>query len=105
MSPMLRPKGPTGLPTRVLLFGIGAIVGGLLTTPTVNRNESLAVRLPSLTVIVIVLEPLWPVAGVILSVRLPPDPPKANPLVGTRVGLLAMAETVKAPAPLSTSLT
>ena len=52
---------------------------------TVTRNEVLAVREPSDTVIVTVLEPDCPVAGVMVTVRFVELPPKTMPEVGRSV--------------------
>ncbi len=66
-------------------------LGGL----TVNKKLVLAVREPSLTVRVIVALPVRPVAGVTVTVRLVPLPPRTMLAVGTRVGLEDPRETVK----------
>src|SRR3954466_9736890 len=64
-----------------------------LLPPTVSRKLLLAVApLPSVTVIVIVELPLCPAAGVMVTVRLAPLPPKTILLVGARVGLDDCAE-------------
>src|SRR5215470_18415459 len=54
---------------------------------TVNRKEVLALLVPSLTVMVMVAVPDWPAAGVTVTVRLAPEPPKTMLALGTRVGL------------------
>lgn len=71
-----------------------------------------AVRAPSLTVRVMVAEPDWPAAGVTVTVRLAPEPPKTMLAAGTKVVLeeapLTVSEaaavwaepTVKASAPV-----
>ena len=68
------------------------IVGGAL---TVNRKLVEASRLPSLTVIVIVVVPLWPEAGVMTTSRLAPVPPKVMLASGTNVVLEEAAARVK----------
>jgi hypothetical protein len=54
---------------------------------TVKLKVSLEVREPSLTVTVITALPLCPAAGVTVTVRLAPEPPKTTFEFGTRVGL------------------
>src|SRR5437879_9325303 len=77
------------------MFGIvRAVFDGAL---TVNRKLSLAVRLPSLTVTVLVAVPVWLRAGVTVTVRLAPEPPKTMLARGTKVGLEEAPETVRLP--------
>ena len=71
----------------------------------VNKNESLFVRLPSLTVTVIVVVPLKLVAGVIVTVRFAPDPPKAMLALGTSVVLEELPDSVRLLTLVSTSPT
>src|SRR6185437_6422701 len=59
------------------VFGAGAF--------TVNVKALFAVLVPSLTVTVIVAVPDLPDAGVTVTVRLAPEPPKTMFAVGTRV--------------------
>jgi len=73
--------------------GVGLKSSGLTfgNATTVTTNEVLAVRdgFPeSLTVIVTVAVPLWPVAGLMITFLLPEfcAPPKIIPLTGTNVG-------------------
>src|SRR3954462_10163466 len=54
---------------------------------TVKRKLLVAVRAPSLTITLIVLVPVCPTAGVSVTVRLLPLPPKAMFAFGTRTGL------------------
>src|SRR5437867_8178397 len=63
------------------------IVGGVFAAVTVSTNVSLALFTPSLTVTVVVAVPVCPAAGVTVTVRFDPDPPKTMLLVGTSVGL------------------
>ncbi len=72
---------------------------------TVTTKLSLALKAPSLTVTVIVLVPVCPAAGVTLTVRLAPLPPKTIPLSGTSAGLLEVPLTVKLPTAVSMSPT
>src|SRR5881398_3647312 len=83
---------------------MGAISGGRLAAPTTRRNESLALFVPSLTVTVIVAMPVNPTPGVMVTVRLAPDPPKTMLLVGTSVGLDEPLLSVRLAAAVSTSL-
>src|SRR6266566_4240848 len=74
------------------------IVGAVLAVAlTVNTKLSLAVRLPSLTVTVMVAVPVWLRAGVTVTVRLAPEPPKTMLPAGTKVGLEEAPETVRLP--------
>jgi hypothetical protein len=57
----------------------------------------------SLTKIVMLTIPLWPVAGVIVTVRSDPDPSKVIPPVGTMVVLLEVADTMSSAAGVSAS--
>jgi len=63
------------------------MVGGVLGAGacTVTLKLLLAVRLPSLTVMVINAVPVWPAAGVTVTVRFAPLPPRTMFAVGTRV--------------------
>ena len=65
---------------------------------TVRTKVSLVLNEPSLTVTVIVAVPLWPLAGVTVTVRLAPLPPKTMLAFGTRVVLLLLPLTFKEPA-------
>jgi hypothetical protein len=51
---------------------------------TLKTKDVEALFTPSLTVIVIVEVPVWPVAGVTVMVRLPPVPPNTILLNGTK---------------------
>ena len=79
------------------------IVGGALTAVTVNVKFVEASSVPSSTVMVMVLVPLWPAAGVMVTVLLAPLPPKEIPAGGTRVVLLELPVTVRLPAAVSAS--
>src|SRR6266571_4966942 len=82
------------------------IVGAVLAVAlTVNTKLSLAVRLPSLTVTVMVAVPVWLRAGVTLMVRLAPEPPKTMFAAGTKVGLEDAPETIRLPAAVCESPT
>src|SRR2546423_8343946 len=60
---------------------------GGVAVPTVAAKVIEAVALPSLTVIVMFAEPVWPAAGVIVTVRLLPPPPNTIPATGITEGL------------------
>src|SRR3989442_11758810 len=81
---------------------VGAVFAGAL---TVNTKLSLAVRLPSLTVTVIVAVPVWLRAGLTVTVRLAPEPPKTMLAAGTKVGLEEAPETTRLPAAVCASPT
>src|SRR5438477_310692 len=72
---------------------------------TVNTNVSLAVNVPSRTVTPIVGGPVWLAAGLTVTVRLPPEPPKTMFPFGTRAGLDELPLNVKLPAAVSPSPT
>src|SRR5436853_4755479 len=64
------------------------ITGGELADDrTVRRNVVLVVSEPSLTPIVTLAVPNWSAAGVMVTVRLDPLPPKIKLLSGKSVGL------------------
>src|SRR5262245_55693042 len=81
------------------------IVGASFTVLTVNTNVSLAVNAPSLTVTVIVAVPNWFVAGVTVTFRLAPLPPKTMFPLGTSVGLDELPLAVRLAAAVSASPT
>ena len=82
---------------------VGAVLVGVALT--VSVKVSLAVRVPSLTVTVIVADPDWLAAGVTFTVRLVPLPPKTIAELGTSVVLDEEPETTRLPAAVSASLT
>src|SRR6185369_13576971 len=65
----------------------------------------LAVFVPSLTETVMGATPVWPLAGVTVTVRLLPEPPKLMFPFGTRAELAELAERVRFPAGVSRSST
>src|ERR1051325_2775881 len=79
------------------------MVGVSFTEATVSTNVSVVVADPSLTPMLIVLEPNWFVAGVIVTVRLAPLPPNTMLWVGMSVGFDEPAVKVRLPAAVSTS--
>ena len=64
---------------------------------TVRRKVVVAERAPSETVSVTVAMPVRPAAGVAVTVRLAPLPPRTSPLVASRVVSDEAAVTVRAP--------
>jgi hypothetical protein len=84
---------------------ISLIVGPSFTALTVKTNVSFAVLNPSLTVTVIVAVPFWLAAGVIVTVRLAPDPPNTMFAFGTSVVLLDVPLTVSEATAVSKSPT
>src|SRR5437867_6410239 len=81
------------------------IVGVVLGALTVRVKLVLALRVPSLTVSVIVAVPTWPLAGVTVTVRFPPLPPNTMFALGTSVGLEELADTVRLVSGVRASLT
>ena len=72
------------------------MVGGVLAAFTVNTKLVEAVRVPSLTVTVIVEVPLPPAAGVMTALRPAPLPPKTMLATGTSVAFDEVADSVNA---------
>ena len=81
---------------------MAVMVGGVLAL-TVNTKLVDALRLPSLTAIVIVEVPLPPGAGVMTTFRLAPVPPKVMLAFGTRVVFDELPASVKLPGGVSAS--
>src|SRR5207247_174308 len=71
---------------------VGAVFAGAL---TVSTKLSLAVRLPSLTVTVMVAVPVWLSAGVTVTVGFAPEPPKPMLATGIKVGLEDVRERIR----------
>src|SRR4051812_26467340 len=80
------------------------MVGAVLTPLTVNKNGELAVEPPSFTDTVIVAVPVWPVAGVTVTVRLLPLPLKTILALGTRAVLDELPARVRLAIGVSASL-
>src|SRR6187431_3140651 len=92
---MVKAIGPVGVFSFVDCGAMAVMVGGVLAALTVNTKFVEAVRLPSLTVIVMVEVPLWPAAGVMTTLRLAPvPPPKVMLAFGTNVAFDEVPETV-----------
>src|SRR5437867_12659562 len=81
------------------------IVGASFTAFTVTTKLVLALYCPSLTFTVIVAVPFWLAAGLTVTVRFDPDPPKTMLLVGTSVALDEPLLNVRLPAGVSASPT
>jgi len=73
------------------------------TAETVNKNPLLVVFVPSLTLNVMVAVPVRPAAGVTVTVRLAPEPPRTILAIGTSVVDEDVAETVRLAAAVSAS--
>src|SRR5687768_4555343 len=95
-SPIVNAIRSVGVFSLVDCGPMAEIVGGVLTSLTVNTKLVVAVRAPSLTVMVMVLVPLSPAAGVITTCLVAPfPPPKTMLALGTSVTLEDVAETVR----------
>ncbi len=81
------------------------MVGASFTAVTVRTNSSKAVAVPSLTVMRMVVVPDWLAAGVRVTVRLAPVPPRTMLATGTRAVLDDVLVSVRLPAAVSTSPT
>src|SRR5438477_566721 len=84
---------------------IGRVWGRVGGEFTVSTRLSLALRLQSLKLTVMVAVPVWLRAGVTVTVRLAPEPPKTMLPDGTRVGLEEAPETIRLPAAVCASPT
>src|SRR5437867_2516502 len=82
---------------------IAVIVGAV--ARTVSVKLVVAVAAPSLTVSVMSAVPVSPDAGVMVTVRLAPLPPKARFALGTRIVFAELPLTVRLPAAVSASST
>ena len=81
------------------------MVGGSLTAVTVTTNSSKALAAPSLTVMRMVAVPDWLGAGVTVTVRSAPEPPRTTLATGTRAVFDDVPVTVRLPAAVSASPT
>ena len=96
-SPIVKGIGIVGVFSVPARSGIAVIVGGSLAGITVNRNESVSVApSSSVTVRVIVADPVWSGAGVTVTVRLLPVPLMTMFASGTSVGFEEAPETTSA---------
>ena len=78
-------------------------MGASFTAVTVTLKVSLVVWVPSLTLSVIVAVPVLSAAGVTLTVRFAPLPPKSMFALGTSVVLDDVADSVSEPAEVRSS--
>ena len=83
---------------------MAVMVGASFTVLTVSKNDIDAVAVPSLTVSVMVVVPVWFKAGAMVTVRLIPSPNSVMFASGTNVLLLELAVTVSDDKGVSESL-
>ena len=81
------------------------MVGPSVTASTVSTNSSEALAAPSLTVMRMVEAPVWLAAGVTVTVRSAPEPPRTMLAPGTSASSEEVAARVRLPAAVSTSPT
>src|SRR5262245_21868815 len=105
VSPTVKARAEVAASSLTVWLAIVEIVGASLTAETVTVNDVDVVAVPSLTLTVIVDEPDWFAAGVIVSVRLAPLPPTVMLAFGTNAVLDELVETVKPAAAVSVSPT
>lgn len=103
-SPIVNAIALVGVLSGVDCGPMALMVGGLFPI-TVNTKLLDAVLTPSLTVIVIVVVPVSPAVGVIVTFRLPPLPPNSMFAFATNVAFDEVADSVKEPAGVSVSAT
>src|SRR5271163_924994 len=82
-----------------------ARTGAWLTCVTVSRNEVFVLAWPSFTETVMVVAPDQLLPGVIVTVRLLPEPPKIRLALGTRFVLEEVPDTCSDPAGVTGSPT
>jgi hypothetical protein len=102
-SPTVKASAAVAVPLSVVWLAIAAMVGTSFTAVTVRTKVSLVVVVPSFTVTVIVAVPNSFSAGVAVSVREAPVPPKTRFALGMSVVFEEVAVTVRAAAAVSTS--
>src|SRR5437879_1332219 len=87
-SPTVKAIGPVAvfwlMDRSAMLEMVGTVFAVAL---TVSTTLFVAMRLPSLTVTVMVDVPVWLSAGVTVTVRFAPEPPKTMLATGIKVGL------------------
>ena len=95
-SPTVNASAPVAVSSAVVWSATSLIVGGSFTAVTVSDERVASPSsVPSLTVTVIVAVPLWFAAGVTVTVRLAPLPPKTMFASGTSVWFDEVAVTVR----------
>ena len=104
-SPTVTASAPVPVSSGTVCGPSAEIVGAVLGPVTVSRKLVEAVAWLSLTVTVIVAVPVWFGAGVTVTVRLAPVPPKTMLATGTRVELVVAPVSVRLPAAVSASPT
>jgi hypothetical protein len=105
LSPTVNAIAPVGVLSGVDWSLIAEMVGASFTASTVRVKLVEVSSVPSLTVMVIMEVPVTPGAGVTVTVRLAPLPPKLMLATGTKVVLLEPALTVRLPGAVSASPT
>ena len=83
------------------------MLGGVFVATALTEIVKLVLllRLPSLTVSVMVAVPVWPAAGVTVTIRFELLPPRAMPAAGTKVVFDELAVMARLPAAVSASPT
>ena len=89
----------------ITTFPTGLSVGESFTGRTVSVKLLVTLAAPSVTASEMMVVPNWFVTGVMVSVRLPPVPPRLRPAVATRFESDERAVTTSAPGAVSKSLT
>jgi hypothetical protein len=102
-SPTVNPSALVAVSSLIVWSAIPLMVGGVFTAFTVNTKVSLALFVPSLTLTVIVAVPIWSAAGVTVTVRLLPLPPKTMLLNGTSARFDESFPNVRLPTDVSAS--
>src|SRR5438552_764626 len=102
-SPTVKARAAVEVSSLIVWLAMVEMVGGSLTGLTVRTKLLLRTFTPSLTLTVINVVPTWLVAGVTVTARLVPLPPKTMLALGTNVRLVDVALRVRLPAAVSTS--
>ncbi len=102
-SPIVNGRAGVATSSVVVWFVIAVMVGASLTAPTAKVKVIEVTTVPSPTLIVIVVDPLSPGAGVSVTVRSEPDPAKTMLPLGTNVVTLDVPVTIRLAAGVSAS--
>ena len=102
-SPTVKGIAPVAVSSLTDRSAMSLMVGRSFSELTVRVNMSLTAFVPSLTVIVMVVVPNWFVAGVMVTVRLAPLPPKVMFALGTSAVTDDPPDTLNAADGVSTS--
>ena len=97
--------GPTGTPAVVERSAMLAMLGGVLGLTVTTKDCDELSPPASVTVMVIVPDPVWPLAGVTVAVRLAPLPPRMTFATGITAGLEEATLKLRLPAAVSASPT